>query len=67
MLMVPKIPGATDQSYTPTSNGSYYVVVTSSEGCSSQSDAIDVTLSAPAWTFLSNPLTTILRGIFFSR
>jgi uncharacterized delta-60 repeat protein len=29
------IPGATNQTYTPTQNGSYYVVVTDSNGCSS--------------------------------
>lgn len=28
------IPGATGQSYTPTANGTYYVVVTDSNGCS---------------------------------
>ncbi|MGL5889913.1 MAG: T9SS type A sorting domain-containing protein, partial [Bacteroidia bacterium] len=29
------IPGATSQSYTPTQNGSYYVVITDTNGCSS--------------------------------
>jgi hypothetical protein len=36
------IPGATDQNYTATQNGSYYVVVTSAEDCSSQSDSYEV-------------------------
>lgn len=36
------IPGATDQIYVATQNGTYYVVVTSSFGCSAASESLEV-------------------------
>ncbi|MCU0434012.1 MAG: SBBP repeat-containing protein [Bacteroidia bacterium] len=36
------IPGATQQSYTPTQNGSYYVVITDTNGCTSFSSPFNL-------------------------
>lgn len=39
------ISGATNQSYTPTQSGAYYVVVTDANGCTGTSNTITVTVS----------------------
>ena len=36
------IPGATQQSFTPTEDGSYYVVISTADGCSSSSQILDI-------------------------
>jgi hypothetical protein len=40
------IPGATNQSYTVTQSGSYYVKVTNTNNCTGQSNALTVTINA---------------------
>ncbi|HPO65655.1 MAG TPA: T9SS type A sorting domain-containing protein, partial [Bacteroidales bacterium] len=51
------IAGATGQSYTVTSDGSYYVVVTSEAGCVSKaSDTIEVIISSIASSVISDHL-----------
>lgn len=42
------IPGATDQNYTPSQNGSYAVIVTTANNCSDTSDCISVTNTSVA-------------------
>lgn len=66
-----EIPGATNQSFTPTSNGSYAVVVTEN-GCSDVSNCVDITTidialfdSSPSLLLYPNPFEiqlTIVLG-----
>ncbi|NUQ23390.1 MAG: SBBP repeat-containing protein [Saprospiraceae bacterium] len=56
------IPGATDQSFTPQSSGSYSVQITSATGCSLRSDCVPLTITGvnhpelnPAMILFPNP------------
>ncbi|MCX6311619.1 MAG: T9SS type A sorting domain-containing protein [Bacteroidetes bacterium] len=61
------IPGATSQSYTPTQNGSYYVVTTDANGCqafSSPYTMVDVGMNELSSSNLINLFPNPNNGIF---
>jgi hypothetical protein len=69
-----KITGATNQTYTPTTNGQYYVQVTNAGGCSYFSDAFSFTLTAikedsrfDGLTFYPNPVINSIHIKFPKR
>lgn len=60
------IPGATSSSYTPTANGNYTVMVTTSAGCSATSDAFTLATSIETFESLAMKIYPNPTGQFLN-
>lgn len=65
------IPGATNPSYNPVQNGTYYVMVTNNFGCSIHSNSLDIialdienSVAPDTWDIFPNPASDICTVVF---